>query len=88
MFFITQWRARPDRIRDAITRFKQTGAAPPAGIKMLNRWHDVAGGRGVVVLETDSAEAMLRWTNEWSDVLEFETYPVVNDDVAAKVLFA
>ena len=55
---------------------------------MLARWHDVAGGRGVVVLAPASAEAMLRWTYAWSDLLRFETYPVVDDATAAKVLFA
>jgi hypothetical protein len=87
MIFITHWTAQPNTLRDTIARFKETGAPPPSGIKMLARWHDVAGGRGVVVLETDSAEAMLRWTNARSDLLRFETYPVV-DDATAKVLFA
>jgi hypothetical protein len=47
----------------------------------------VTQSRGVVVSEADDAEAIARWSYAWSDMLTFETYPVLDDAGAAKVLF-
>ena len=88
MRYVTMWKVAPEHIKTAIARFKETGGAPPDGVKMLGRWHDVAGSRGVVLAESDNAEAMYRWTHAWSDIMQFETFVVVDDEQAAKVLFS
>ena len=41
-------------------RFLKTGAPPPAGVKMLGRWHGMSGG-GVLIAETDDAKALYSW---------------------------
>jgi hypothetical protein len=74
--------------RNAIqARFKETGGGmPPAGVKLLSRWHAVGGGKGINVFESDDPLAIAKYANEWSDLMSFEIYPVVNDESIAKVI--
>ena len=37
--------------------------------------------------EAEDAEAVARWSFQWSDLLTLETHPVLDDAGAAKVLF-
>ena len=67
-------------------RFKKTGGGPGSGVTMLGRWHDVGGGRGFVLAESNDGVAIGKWMQEWTDVLEFEVTPVNNDEGAMKVL--
>jgi hypothetical protein len=87
MLFVTHWKCAPENLKSVVARFKQTGGTPPKGVKMIGRWHDVTQGRGVTVAEADDAEAIARWSYAWSDLLSFETYPVLDDAGAAKVFF-
>ena len=86
MHFITIWTFRPERSREATDRFTQTGGQPPEGVKMLARWHDVAGGRGFAVAESEDAAAICAWCRQWSDLLTFEVVPVINDGQLAEVI--
>jgi hypothetical protein len=70
----------------AVARFKETGGAPPAGIKLLARWHDVGGRRGFTICEADDPVALSIWSNKWSDLMKIEVFPVVNDEQLVKVL--
>jgi len=86
MHFVTIWSYAPEH-RDAVTeRFIETGAKPPAGVTMVARWHDIAGGRGVAICETDDPLAVTRWCRAWNDMLEFEIIPVISDEQLASVL--
>jgi len=86
MIFVTVWSYAPEN-RDAIqARFKATGGPPPAGVKMLGRWHAVGGGKGVVVVESNDPKAIAKWTQEWSDLMSFESYPVLDDGAMAQVI--
>ena len=73
--------------REAIVaRFIKTGGTPPSGIKLLARWHDVGGHRGYTICESDDPVAMSIWSDQWSDLMRIEVFPVVNDEQLAKVL--
>jgi hypothetical protein len=87
MLFVTHWTTPQENLKAAIARFKETGGAPPKDVKMIGRWHDTNQRRGVVVAEADDATALAVWTLQWSDLLVFETYPVLDDAGAAKVFF-
>ena len=68
-------------------RFLKTGGPPPEGVKMIGRWHGMSGG-GVVIAETSDAKALYSWVSQWSDLLEFEVTPCVEDAEAGEVLAA
>lgn len=86
MIFLSIYRWSPGN-RDAIVaRFKETGGAPPPGVKLLQRWTDVAGGRGFTLTESDDAAASAAYCYAWTDLISFEIVPVINDEQLAKVL--
>jgi Protein of unknown function (DUF3303) len=48
-------------------------------IKLIGRWHDPIRGTGVVIVETDSAEALSSWALNWNDVMDIDIVPVLDD---------
>ncbi len=87
MKLVTIWSYPPEK-RDAIqARFKETGGdTPPAGIKLLGRWHAISGGKGVHVCECDDPLLLSKWAQTWSDLLSIEIYPAIDDEEAIKRL--
>ena len=73
--------------RDIIQkRFKETGALPPDGVTMLNRWHSATSHVGYVVAESSDAVAIAKWMQNWTDLLAFEITPVLTDEEIAEVI--
>lgn len=85
MKFIVRWRIPKSSVAGAEQRFLSTGAQPPAGVKMIGRWHGMSGG-GVLIAETSDAKALYSWVQFWNDLLEFETTPCVEDAEAGEVM--
>lgn len=84
MRMMLTWSLKPQHQREAVARFLETGGAPPAGVKMLGRWH--GSGTGFVLAESDDVKAVFEWTNQWADLMEFEITPVMVDEEAGEVL--
>jgi hypothetical protein len=70
----------------AVARFLETGSPPPAGVKLVGRWHAAAGRHGFLLLEGNDVNALYRFASEWSDVCDLAVTPVVTDEQAAGVL--
>jgi hypothetical protein len=87
MKFLHLWKVQPGAYNAAISRFMETGAMPPAGVKMLHRWHGM-NGTGVMVSETDDPKPIFQWVAHWSDVLEISVTPCVEDADAGAALAA
>lgn len=85
MKFIVRWTIPKASVVSTEARFLQTGGMPPAGVKMIGRWHGMSGG-GVLIAETEDAKALYTWLGTWNDLLEFETTPCVEDAEAGQVL--
>ncbi len=86
MHFMSIYTFHAEYKNAAVARFKETGGAPPTGIKMLARWHDVGGRRGYTICEADDPVALSIWSNKWTDLMKIEVFPVVNDEQLVKVL--
>jgi hypothetical protein len=84
MKFMVTWSLNPANRKDANARFLETGGGPPAGVKMLGRWHGAAGG--YVLAETSDVRALYEWTGQWSDLMDFTATPVMDDAEAAEVV--
>ncbi|MDG2169054.1 MAG: DUF3303 family protein [Opitutales bacterium] len=41
-----------------------------------------------MIAESDNAEALMTWTQGWTDVISFDIAPVIEDEGAARVLSA
>ena len=87
MKYIVGWTLHRETFDAAVARFLATGGMPPAGLKMLGRWHGMSG-RGFAVVETNDPKALYTWVSEWSDLLTMETTPCLEDADAGAVLKA
>jgi hypothetical protein len=84
MKFMVSWTIRPQHRKETTSRFLQTGGSPPAGVKMLGRWHGPHGG--FALAETNDGKALYDWAAHWCDLLEIDISPVVEDGDAADVM--
>lgn len=71
---------------EAIARFKKTGGQPPQGAKLLSRWTQLDMSKVYVLLESDDPKALAGYALDWSDLLEVETAPVMEDQILSDVL--
>ncbi len=85
MKYIVSWTLPQATNRAAIARFLETGGAPPAGIRMLGRWHGMSGS-GFAVAESDNDRALFLWQLQWSDLLPLAITPCVEDETAGAVM--
>ena len=74
-------------VRDlAQNRFKETGGLPPEGATMITRYHCAQGLEGFVICESNDAAALAKWTQAWTDCLNFRILPVIDDGTMAKLI--
>jgi len=85
MKFMVSWKIPQDTLRPAVARFLKTGGMPPAGVKMVGRWHGMSGN-GWAIVDTDDPKALYTWAAEWLEFLPIETTPVVEDADAGAAL--
>ena len=60
MKFMVTWSIKPIHQQESTARFLETGGGPPAGVKMLGRWH--ASGRGFLLAEKSDVKALYERT--------------------------
>ncbi|HTQ16724.1 DUF3303 domain-containing protein [Mycobacterium sp.] len=86
MKFLVSWSLpHGDGYRAAVARFLKNGGSPPAGIQLIGRWHG-ANGKGCAIAESDDAKAIFQWFAEWTEFMEIEATPLVEDGDAGAVL--
>ena len=60
--------------------------APPEPVEMIARWHDPSSRQVWLVVEAPDATSLQEWTSRWSEYLEWEIYPVMNDEEVGALL--
>ena len=85
MQFIVSWKLNQSTYNDTVARFLQAGGLPPAGVKLVGRWHGM-NGRGFAVAESQDPKALYAWMAEWNDVIPVEVTPCLGDADAGEVL--
>lgn len=87
MKYVITWSLTTANYQSATSRFLETGAPAPAGVKLLGRWHSLEGSsRGFILAEASDAKGIYRWVAEWNELCSFTVTPVVEDADAAQVL--
>ena len=84
MKYMVTWKISPENYKAAVKRFLKTGAPAPKGLKTLGRWHTAGSACGFHLVEGSDA-ALAEINAEWADLLDLQTVPVVEDDVAGAV---
>ena len=70
-------------------RFREHGRLAPEGLNYVWSWVDVKLERCFQLMEADDVSHINEWIANWSDIVEFEVYPVITSKEAAdKVLNA
>ncbi len=77
------WRTQPGKYKAAVENFLNTGGPMPAGMKTVGRWHTPGSTLGWHLVEGNDLTALAQHVAEWADLLEIETYPVIEDPEAA-----
>jgi len=87
MKFIITWSVETAGYPSAISRFLETGAPAPAGVKLVGRWHSLEGSsKGFILAEASDPKGIYLWMAQWADVVSFTVTPVVEDAEAAQIL--
>lgn len=69
-------------------RFRDHGRMAPHGLRYVSSWVDVKLERCFQLMETDHPADLQQWISNWTDLVEFETYPVISSHEAAEQLSA
>src|SRR5262245_17229230 len=80
MKYVITWSAPNATYVPAIKKFMATGGMPPAGVKMVSRYHALSGSSsGFIVAEASDPKGIYTWLADWMDTVSFNVVPVVED---------
>jgi hypothetical protein len=65
-------------------RFRDRGRLAPEGLTYISSWVDTNFERCYQLMETDNRQLLDHWMAQWSDLVDFEVYPVVTSADAAE----
>lgn len=65
-------------------RFRDRGRLAAEGLKYVSSWVDEKLERCFQLMETDDRKLLDEWIAKWSDIVEFEVYPVISSKEAAE----
>lgn len=86
MQYISSWTLPTgEAYRNVVAEFLKDGGAPPAGVKLLGRWHG-ANGKGFLVMESDDPKAIFGFFAHYQEFMEIESTPALEDADAGAVL--
>lgn len=92
MLFSVEW-ATPVENRVAVwnafgNMSEEDHVKTQGSVKLLNRYHKMAGDSGVNIAEADNMEDVMKWCMNWSHLAEIKVYPVVGDSESKKCIQA
>ncbi len=67
-------------------RFRDKGRLAPEGVTYISSWVTNDLRRCYQVMETADRRLLDEWISNWSDIVEFEVYPVVTSKEAASTV--
>ena len=73
--------------RDAVPvyqRFLDRGRMAPHGLEYISSWVDQELERCYQLMETDDRTLLDQWIANWSDLVDFEVFPVLTSKEAAE----
>jgi hypothetical protein len=65
-------------------RFRDRGRLAPEGLRYVSSWVDEKLERCFQLMETENRKLLDEWVGNWSDLVEFEVYPVISSKEAAE----
>ena len=65
-------------------RFRDHGRLAPRGLRYVSSWVDEKLERCFQLMETEERRYLDEWIAQWIDLVDFEVYPVISSNEAAK----
>jgi len=65
-------------------RFREHGRLAPEGLIYLSSWVDESLHRCFQIMETDDRNLLDQWLAHWSDIIDFEVFPVMTSQEAVE----
>ena len=65
-------------------RFRDSGRLAPEGVQYISSWVDDKLQRCFQIMEADERDLLDRWIKNWSDIVDFEVFPVITSKEAAE----
>jgi hypothetical protein len=65
------------------SRFRDHGRLAPAGLEYVSSWVSEKLDHCYQLMETEDRALLDQWMANWSDIVEFEVYPVISSKQAA-----
>ena len=65
-------------------RFREHGRLAPEGLVYVSSWVDHRLERCFQLMETHDPALLDEWIAHWSDLVDFEVYPVITSQAAAE----
>jgi hypothetical protein len=67
-------------------RFRDRGRLAPNGLQYISSWVDEKLERCFQIMETADRNLLDQWITNWSDIVEFEVFPVVSSKEAIETI--
>ena len=64
-------------------RFRDHGRLAPEGLRYIASWVDEALERCFQIMETDDRRLLDQWIENWSDIADFQVFPIMSSKEAA-----
>jgi len=65
-------------------RFRDRGRLAPEGLRYVSSWVDEKLERCFQLMEAEDPKQLDEWIVNWSDLVEFEIYPVISSKEAVE----
>jgi len=80
-----------ERFKDApavYRRFQERGRMAPEGLRYVSSWVDENVERCFQLMETEDRSLLDEWMANWSDLTDFEVYPLITSEEASRKISA
>ena len=88
MLFMVIEKFYAGKVKLLYERFEEKGRLLPEGVKYVNSWIDENITTCYQLMESDTAEKIQRWTENWNDLADFEIIAVITSAEVKAKLFA
>jgi hypothetical protein len=87
MLFMIIEKFHKEKVKALYERFDKKGRMLPPGVIYVNSWINESVTVCYQLMESDSAEKINEWIQNWNDVADFEVVPVISSaDAREKVM--
>ena len=83
MLYMVIEKYRDRNAKAVYQRFKNHGRLMPDGLDYVNSWVTRDLERCFQIMQTDDPELLQQWVENWSDLVDFEIFPVMTSAEAA-----